>query len=55
MTNLPIGTVGPLDPVAPIEPPTPVFFDSPQPKPVDAPVTGNKRLAQESKILAAAS
>lgn len=54
MANLPVGTVGPLEPVAPIEPPTPVFFNEAvlilqlgsKVKPV---VTGNQRLIEQTK------
>lgn len=54
MANLPIGTVGPLEPVAPIEPPTPVFFDEAvlilqSGSEVTPLVTGNQRLNEQTQ------
>jgi hypothetical protein len=54
MTNLPVGTVGPLEPVAPIEPPTPVIFDEAvtmlqSSSEVTPLVTGNQRLNYQTQ------
>jgi hypothetical protein len=52
MANLPIGTVGPLEPVPSIEPLEPVVFDEAvlalkNPPQLQLSVTGNKRLMEE--------